>query len=347
MGEKKLTYKDAGVDTEASRNFISSIRPLIEATFRPEVIGSWGAFSGLFRPHLSKYANPVLASATDGVGTKLKIAFALDLHNTVGIDLVAMCVNDLICQGAEPIFFLDYLATGKLQREIAVEIIEGISQGCREANCALLGGETAELPGFYAEGEYDLAGFAVGIVDEKNIVDGNAVAEGNVLLGLASNGLHSNGYSLARKILLESANLPLHEIADPLDIPLGEELLRPTRIYSGIIIPLLASHQINGMAHITGGGIHENLGRVIPNGLTAEVIKSSLPSLAIFKLIERLGKVEESEMFNTFNMGVGMIIVVPRETASAITAELRKIGEEVYQLGEVKKGKGSDKVVVI
>lgn len=347
MKHKKLTYRDSGVDIEAGCGFINSIRPLAEATFRPEVIGPWGAFSGLFEPRLSRYSNPVLVSATDGVGTKLKIAFAMGRHDTVGIDLVAMCVNDLICQGAEPLFFLDYLATGKLEQEVAVDVIKGISLGCREANCALIGGETAELPGFYAEGEYDLAGFAVGIVDKKDIIDGSAVIKGNILLAMPSTGLHSNGYSLARKVLLEMAHLSLDARVDPLSCPLGQELLKPTRIYSAVITRLLTHHKINGIAHITGGGIPGNLSRVIPDGLTAEIAKGSLPALPVFKLIQQLGDVDESEMFRTFNMGIGMILVVPKGESAAITSELRQAGEEVLELGEVKSGRARDKVVII
>ncbi len=346
MGKKKITYKDAGVDIDAGRSFVSSIRPFVESTRRPEVIGAWGAFSGLFRLDLSKYENPVLVSATDGVGTKLKIAFALGRHDTVGIDLVAMCVNDLVCQGAEPLFFLDYLASGKLRRKAAIDIVKGIAQGCKEADCALIGGETAELPGFYSEGEYDLAGFAVGIVDEKNVIDGSAVSEGDALLGLASSGLHSNGYSLAREALLNYAGLSLNETVKPLNIPLGRELLKPTRIYSGIVNRLLANHEVNGIAHITGGGIVENLGRVIPDGLTAEVSKDSLPVLPVFELIKELGNVEEREMFRTFNMGVGIILVAPGDEAAAIISELHESGEQALQLGEVKTGGSEGKVII-
>jgi phosphoribosylformylglycinamidine cyclo-ligase len=344
---KGLTYKDSGVDVEAGQSFIRSIRSLVEDTHGREVLSRWGSFSGLFRPRLSEYSKPVLASSTDGVGTKLKIAFAMDRHHTVGIDLVAMCVNDLACQGAEPLFFLDYLATGRLRSETAVEIVRGITRGCREACCALMGGETAELPGFYAEGEYDLAGFAVGIVEEERIIDGSSVAEGDLLLGLPSSGLHSNGFSLARKVLLETAALPLHRPAAPMKIPLGEELLKPTRIYSGLITRLLAHHPVNGIAHITGGGIPENLGRVIPDGLTARVDKSALPSLPIFETIRNLGGIEEMEMFRTFNMGVGMILVVPGGAAAQITSTLNGEGERVLALGEVVKDTGEGKVVIV
>ncbi|HYS43159.1 MAG TPA: phosphoribosylformylglycinamidine cyclo-ligase, partial [Geobacteraceae bacterium] len=266
MSTTKTTYRDAGVDIDAGNAFVKMIKPLVKATSRPEVIADIGGFGGLFSLNAAKYKNPVLVSGTDGVGTKLKLAFLAGRHDTIGIDLVAMCVNDIVVQGAEPLFFLDYLATAKLDPEKAAQVVKGISEGCIQAGCALIGGETAEMPGFYADGEYDLAGFTVGVVDRDNIIDGSSITVGNTLIGIASSGLHSNGYSLARKIIFDRMGLAIGDILPGSDKSVADELLTPTRIYVKSILNLLRDFRINGIAHITGGGLLENVPRVLPHG---------------------------------------------------------------------------------
>jgi len=286
------TYRDAGVDIDAGDEFVDRISPLVRSTFRPEVLTDLGGFGGLFRLQAHRYAEPVLVSGTDGVGTKLKIAFLTDRHDTVGIDLVAMCVNDIVVSGAEPLFFLDYFATGKLSVPKAESVLKGIAEGCRQAGCALIGGETAEMPSFYADGEYDLAGFAVGVVDRPKIIDGRSIVPGDALIGLASTGLHSNGYSLARRVLLDQAKLSVTSRLPELDQPLGDVLLTPTRIYAKQVLTLIQECPINGIAHITGGGITENLPRVFPSGVRAQVRRSAWSVPPIFQAITRLGQVE-------------------------------------------------------
>ncbi len=281
--DKSVTYKDAGVDIDAGNRFVQMIKPLVKATSRPEVLTDIGGFGGLFSLNADKYRKPTLVASTDGVGTKLKLAFMMDKHDTVGIDLVAMCVNDIVVQGAEPLFFLDYLATGKLSPEKAADIVKGISEGCIQAGCALIGGETAEMPGMYSDGEYDLAGFTVGVVDNTAIIDGSSITVGDSLIGIGSSGLHSNGYSLARKIFFERMNLSLDASLEGLERPLGEELLTPTRIYVKTILNLLRDFQIKGMAHITGGGIVENVPRVLPRHCRAVVEKAGWEKPAIFE----------------------------------------------------------------
>ena len=330
-----MTYKAAGVDIEAGNRFINLIRPLVKATSRPEVLTDIGGFGGLFSLNTRKYPDPVLVASTDGVGTKLKLAFQLDRHDTVGIDLVAMCVNDIIVQGAEPLFFLDYFATGVLAPEKAAEVVKGIAEGCKRAGCALIGGETAELPGFYAAGEYDLAGFTVGVVDRKAIIDGSTIQVGEVLIGIASSGLHSNGYSLARKIVAERLGGDLDAILPELGAPLGEVLLRPTRIYVKPILNLLRDFQIQGMAHITGGGLLENVPRMLPRHGRALIRTASWPKPAIFEVLRSAGQLAAEELYRTFNYGIGLVMVARREDANDIIDRLHGMREEAFVIGEI------------
>lgn len=339
MTIKGITYKEAGVDIYRGNEFVKRIKPLVMSTLRPEAIGGIGGFGGLFRINLKKYKDPVLVSSTDGVGTKLKIAFMMDRHDTVGIDLVAMGVNDILVHGAEPLFFLDYLSTGKLRTEKAIEIIKGIVKGCKYAGCTLLGGETAEMPNFYRNGEYDLAGFAVGIVEKKKIIDGSNIRQGELLIGLASSGLHSNGYSLARKVLLEKMNYTVTDRIKGLKRSLGEELLTPTRIYVKTVLKLLQEFNIKGMAHITGGGITENLPRVLPNGLSALIKKGSWRIHPIFNIIQEKGNISEPEMYRTFNMGIGFILVVSEKEVDSTLLKLKRFGEKAYIIGKIEKGR--------
>ena len=343
--DTKVTYKDAGVDIDAGNRFVQLIKPLVKATSRPEVLTDIGGFGGLFSLNAGKYEKPTLVASTDGVGTKLKLAFLMDKHDTVGIDLVAMCVNDIVVQGAEPLFFLDYLATGKLAPEKAVEIVRGISEGCVQAGCALIGGETAEMPGMYGDGEYDLAGFTVGVVDNTRIIDGSSITVGDRLIGIASSGLHSNGYSLARKVFLDLLQLPLDATPEGLERPLGEELLTPTRIYVKAILNLLRDFQIKGMAHITGGGILENVPRVLPRHCKAVIAKESWPKPAIFELLRSGGNIEELEMYRTFNYGIGMVLVVPEREVEDIMTRLVGLKETAFLIGEIAKcGDDEDQV---
>ncbi len=335
--EDKVTYRDAGVDIDAGNRFVQMIKPLVKATSRPEVMTDIGGFGGLFSLHADKYKKPTLVSSTDGVGTKLKLAFMMDKHDTVGIDLVAMCVNDIIVQGAEPLFFLDYLATGKLSPEKAVDIVKGISEGCIQAGCALIGGETAEMPGMYGEGEYDLAGFTVGVVDDDKIIDGSTVTVGDAIIGIASSGLHSNGYSLARKVFFEKMNLTVSSQIAELSAPLGQELITPTRIYVKAILNLLRDFQIKGMAHITGGGVIENIPRVLPKNCRAVLKKNSWPKPPIFEVLRQGGNIDELEMYRTFNYGVGMVLIVPGSEADDILVRLSGLQEKAYLIGEIAK----------
>lgn len=331
---KPLTYADAGVDINRGDAFVDRIAPLAKRTLRPEVLGGLGGFGGLFALG-QKYKDPVLVSGTDGVGTKLKLAFATDRHSTIGIDLVAMCVNDVLCSGAEPLFFLDYFATGRLNNDVAAQVLAGIAEGCLQAGCALLGGETAELPGFYADGEYDLAGFSVAAVERADILDPGQIQPGYVLLGLPSSGLHSNGFSLARKALLEVRGLSLHgpsvggQHAD-----LAAELLEPTRIYVKAVLPLLAHKWLAGLAHITGGGLPGNVPRMLPAGTRAVIRASAWKRPAVFAAIAAAG-VEELEMQRTFNLGLGMVMAVAPANVKAVVAALQAAGEPVVRVGEV------------
>jgi len=334
----ELTYKRSGVDIEEGDKFVSLISPMVKRTFRPEVMTEIGFFSALFKLDMTKYKEPVLVSGTDGVGTKLKIAFMMDKHNTIGIDLVAMCVNDILTTGAEPLFFLDYLATDKLQKEKASKIIEGIVKGCKEARCSLIGGETAEMPGFYHEGEYDIAGFSVGIVEREKIINGSTIREGDVIIGIESNGLHSNGYSLVRRLFFDIKKMNIDTHIPELGVELGEELIRPTRIYVKAFMALRDNLEIKGMAHITGGGIPGNLPRILPKGIRADIKIGSWPVPPIFELIEKIGNIADDEMKKTFNMGIGYIMVVSEKASGNAISLLNKAGFRAFIMGNTKKG---------
>ncbi len=333
----KLTYKSAGVDIDAGNRFVELIKPFVKSTFRPEVLTDIGGFGGLFGLK-GGYKEPVLVSGTDGVGTKLRAAFMADRHDTVGIDLVAMSVNDILVTGAEPLFFLDYFACGKLEPERHSKVVSGIAEGCRQAGCALIGGETAEMPGFYAEGEYDLAGFAVGIVDKSKIIDGSRIKPGDVLVGLASSGLHSNGYSLARKVFFDAAGLKIDSHVPELGKTVADELLTPTRIYVKNILALMGEFDIKGLAHITGGGITENLPRVFPDGCRARIRKGSWEIPPVFNFIREQGRVDEAEMLRDFNMGIGMIAVLGADEAESFAKKAAMLGEKTYVMGEIITG---------
>lgn len=335
---EELTYKKAGVDIDEGDRFVSLIAPMVKKTFRPEVMTDIGSFGALFKMDIEKYKEPVLVSGTDGVGTKLKIAFMMDRHDTVGIDLVAMCVNDILTLGAEPLFFLDYFATGKLKSEKAKDVVKGIAEGCRESGCALIGGETAEMPGFYGEGEYDLAGFAVGVVDKDEIIDGSKIKEGDAIIGIASSGLHSNGYSLARKVFFDAAKFGIDTYVPEIGTTIGEELLKPTKIYVKAFSALKDKMDIHGMAHITGGGIVGNVPRMIRDGLTAVIKENSWPVLPIFNIIKRLGNVPDEDMKKTFNLGIGYVIVLPKENSDLSISTLKQYGFDAYHIGFIEKG---------
>ena len=336
-----LTYRDAGVDIAAGDALVEAIKPLAQTTRREGCVSGLGGFGALFRLP-DRFRKPLLVSGTDGVGTKLKLAFQLRRHDTIGIDLVAMCANDVLVQGAEPLFFLDYFATGKLSPDTATEVISGIAEGCRQAGCALIGGETAEMPGMYATGEYDLAGFCVGAVEQDQLIDGSNVTPGDVVIGLASSGLHSNGYSLVRK-LIEVHNV---DLATPLDgASLGEHLLAPTRIYVSSVLPLLEKMPVHAIAHITGGGLPGNLSRVLPKGCRAELQAQAWNEPAVFGWLRKLTGIDQHEMYRTFNCGVGMVLVVPAETAGQCINLLQQNGETPAVIGVIQQG--TDNAVVI
>lgn len=337
---RAMTYASAGVDIDAGERLVKQIGPLARSTRRPEIVAGVGGFAALARVPRG-YREPLLVTSTDGVGTKLRVAFTLDRHDTVGIDLVAMSVNDLLTIGAEPLLFLDYFATGRLDVRRGTDLIRGIARGCREAGCSLVGGETAEMPSFYPDGEYDLAGFAVGVVERRRLIDGRGVRPGDVLIGLPSAGLHSNGYALARRVLLDRGRLPLDRPAPGLRTALGTELLRPTRIYVRPVLDLLRRHPhgtIRAMAHITGGGLPGNLPRVLPRGCRAVVRRGSWRVPPIFGLIERLGRVPRAEMDRTFNNGIGFVLVVAHARASQVLADLRRRRTGALVIGDVARG---------
>ncbi|HWQ30813.1 MAG TPA: phosphoribosylformylglycinamidine cyclo-ligase [Negativicutes bacterium] len=338
--DDKLTYKAAGVDVEAGYEAVRIMKQHTKRTMIPGVLGDLGSFGGFFELEKYNCKNPVLVSGTDGVGTKLEIAFMTGKHDTIGIDCVAMCVNDVACHGAKPLFFLDYIGTGKLEPHVAGDIVKGVCDGCVEAGCALIGGETAEMPGFYKVGEYDLAGFTVGIVDKEKVINGTKVSEGDTLIGIASSGIHSNGYSLVRKIFFGINRFDINTKFEELNCTLGEELLKPTRIYVKTIQSLMEKHQINGIAHITGGGFIENIPRTIPAGLKAEIELGSWEIPSVFKLMQKLGNIEEKEMLNTFNMGVGLVLAVSSDDVPGILKTLTELGEKAYVIGSVVKGEG-------
>ena len=340
------SYAAAGVDVTAGYEAVERIKPMVESTYIPGVMGPLGGFGGMFAPDLTGMKKPVLVSGTDGVGTKLKLAFLMDKHDTVGIDCVAMCVNDIICGGAAPLFFLDYIACGKNYPGRIADIVSGITEGCRQAECALVGGETAEMPGFYPEEEYDLAGFSVGLVDEEKIIDGRRLSEADVLIGLASSGVHSNGFSLVRKVFdVEHADLktPREDLGGK---SLGEALLAPTRIYVRSVKALLrAGVDIHAVSHITGGGFYENVPRMMTQGLTAQIDLSTFPRLPIFDLIQKTGGIPERDMYNTYNMGIGMILALPAEQAEQALSVLKGAGETAYQIGRVIPGEAGVELV--
>ena len=343
MNETPVTYASAGVNIEAGNEVVRRIKGHVARTQIPGVLGGIGGFGGLFAPDLKGYSEPVLVSGTDGVGTKLKLAFQLNKHDTVGIDLVAMCVNDVLCGGAKPLFFLDYFATGQLEPETTEAVVKGIADGCEQAGCALIGGETAELPGFYAPGEYDLAGFCVGLVDKPKIIDGSQITSGDVILGLPSSGLHSNGFSLARKVL---EPLGYETIDAALNRSIGGAMLEPTRIYVKPVLSLLENVTVKGMVHITGGGFYENIPRVLPQNTRAVIQKGSWPMLPLFTMIQQQANIAEREMFTTFNMGVGLVLIVAAQEAEAARAHLKTQGETVYELGRIEAGEGEPEVVL-
>lgn len=335
---KNLTYKDAGVDIDKGEKFVRLISPMARKTFSSQVLSEIGPFSALFKIDINKYKEPVLVSGTDGVGTKLKIAFLMDKHDTVGIDLVAMCVNDILTSGAEPLFFLDYLAMGKLELKTARDIVKGIVKGCKEASCSLIGGETAEMPGFYKEGEYDLSGFAVGIVEKKKIINGAEIKEGDVIIGIASNGLHSNGFSLVRKVFFDLKKIKIDKLIPDLNRTLGEELLRPTRIYVKAFNSLKNKVKVKGMAHITGGGIPGNLPRIFPKGIYGKIDTNSWDIPFIFNYIKKIGKISDEEMKRTFNLGIGFCIIVSPKSAEIAVETLKKSGYPAFIIGKTLEG---------
>ncbi len=342
---KNLTYKNTGVDIEKGEKFVRLISPIVRKTFSPCVLSEIGPFSALFKLDIKKYKEPVLVSGTDGVGTKLKIAFLMDKHDTVGIDLVAMCVNDILTSGAEPLFFLDYLAMGKLELKTARDIIKGIAKGCKEASCSLIGGETAEMPGFYKKGEYDLSGFAVGIVEKKKIIDGSHIEDGDVIIGIASNGLHSNGFSLVRKVFFDIKKIKADKLIPDLNRTLGEELLRPTRIYVKAFSSLKNKVEIKGMAHITGGGIPGNLPRIFPKGIYGKIDTNSWDIPFIFNYIKKIGKISDEEMKKVFNLGIGFCMIVPPKSAETAVEILKESGYPAFIIGKTLKGGNGVKFV--
>ena len=333
-----LTYKDAGVDKEAGYKQVQLIKDMVKKTHIPGVLSDIGGFAGLFQLDINEFEEPVMVSGTDGVGTKLRIAFMMDEHNTIGEDCVAMCANDILCQGAKPLFFLDYIATGKLLPEKMASIVEGVSNGCLKAGCALMGGETAEMPGFYKDDEYDVAGFCVGIVNKKDIINGRRIEEGDYIIGLPSSGVHSNGYSLVRKIVFEKQGMKVDDFVEELGTTIGEELLKPTRIYTDPVYEMVKIFDIKGISHITGGGFYENIPRMLPEGLTAHVNTGDIETPEIFNLLQKWGNIKLEEMYGTFNMGIGMVLVVKKEELEGVKEFLNKKEEKFVVLGDIKKG---------
>nr|WP_309101423.1 phosphoribosylformylglycinamidine cyclo-ligase [Fredinandcohnia onubensis] len=333
-------YKQAGVDIEAGYEAVSRMKKHVAKTVRPEVMGGLGSFGGMFDLSKVNVKEPVLVSGTDGVGTKLMLAFMMDKHDTIGIDAVAMCVNDIVVQGAEPLYFLDYIACGKAQPEKIEQIVKGIADGCEQAGCALIGGETAEMPGMYSEDEYDLAGFSVGVADKSKLVTGASIKPGDVLIGLSSSGIHSNGYSLVRKVLLEDGGLDLHKTYGKIGRTLGEELLQPTKIYVKSLLNAMEKFEVKGMSHITGGGFIENIPRMLPEGVGAEIDYGSWPIPPIFDLLQETGNLNREEMFNIFNMGIGMVLAIDEADLHELLQLLEEQGEKAYIIGRIKEGNG-------
>ncbi len=347
MVKKKETskYAEAGVDIDAGNKFVELIKPIVSKTFKPGVITEIGGFAGLFSLNTKNIKTPVLVSSTDGVGTKLKIAFMLDKHDTIGIDLVAMSVNDIVVQGAVPLFFLDYLSMGKLDVERARDIVKGIAAGCQEADCSLIGGETAEMAGFYDEGEYDLAGFVVGLADNDDLLDGSEIAVGHKLIGIGSSGIHSNGYSLVRKIFFEDLKMSVGDYVEDFSRTLGEELLEPTRIYSRAVMNLSRDFRLSGISHITGGGLIDNIPRILPKRCKAVIDKTSWTPHSIFSFMQKEGNISDQEMMRTFNNGLGLVIVVNEKDAEDILQRLKAMDETAYIIGSVESRKGNEEAV--
>jgi phosphoribosylformylglycinamidine cyclo-ligase len=331
-------YKQAGVDIDAGNEAVERMKKHVKRTFRPEVLTDLGGFGALFGLDITKYKKPVLVSGTDGVGTKLKLAFAMDKHDTIGVDAVAMCVNDIVVQGAEPLFFLDYLACGKVVPERIEAIVKGIADGCEQSGSALIGGETAEMPGMYEESEYDIAGFSVGVVDADRVIDGKSIAPGDMIIGMSSSGVHSNGFSLVRKVLLEDAGLSLHEEIDELNGKLGDVLLTPTRIYVKSCLSLLEKVKVNGLVHITGGGFYDNIPRILPEGTAAHIEYGTWNIPPVFNLVKTKGNVSKQDMFRTFNMGIGMIAIVRENDADEALRVLAEAGEQAQIIGRIVQG---------
>jgi len=346
--KRAMTYKDAGVDITEGERLVNMIKPLAKSTYTSGVIGGIGGFGGAFSGSFKGIKNPVLISGTDGVGTKLKLAFMADKHDTIGIDLVAMCVNDIVTTGAHPLFFLDYFSTGSLDAKKAAAVVRGVTRGCKDAGCALIGGETAEMPGLYNKGEYDLAGFSVGVVDKSKIIDGKKVRPSDAIIGIASSGLHSNGYSLARKVIFNSLKLKLSDRPKGLRKTIGSELLTPTRIYVKTVLELNKVIKLKAISHITGGGIIENVPRVLPKNTKAVIEKGSWPVLPIFSIIQKGGDIDEKEMLRAFNCGIGMVLIVAKRDAQKALDKLEKLGERAFRIGTVeerKKGQHAVKLV--
>jgi phosphoribosylformylglycinamidine cyclo-ligase len=340
----KLTYKDSGVDVHSGYETVKLIKDYVKRTYTKGVMSDIGGFGGMFAIDKDEYEEPVLVSGTDGVGTKLMVAFMADKHDTIGEDAVAMCVNDVICQGAKPLFFLDYIATGKLEPKKAAGIVKGVSEGCIKAGCALIGGETAEMPGLYGNDEYDIAGFCVGIVDKKKIINGSEIIEGDILIGIPSSGIHSNGYSLVRKVFFSHKNYDINQYVDELGCTLGEELLTPTKIYPKLILDLISKFEIKGMSNITGGGFYENIPRMFPEGITADIDTANINVLPIFNLLQREGNIDIDEMYSTFNMGIGIVAAVGKDIAEDVLNYLKRSGETPVIIGRTVKREGGLKI---
>ncbi|MCP3891883.1 MAG: phosphoribosylformylglycinamidine cyclo-ligase [Desulfobulbaceae bacterium] len=341
MTQSTSKYADAGVDIDKGNQFVSNIKDIVSSTHRRGVLSDIGGFSGLFAIGNEDYKDPVLIASTDGVGTKLNIAKMCNKHDTIGIDLVAMCVNDVIVSGAKPLFFLDYFSVSKLDIEVATEVVKGIAKGCKIAQCSLIGGETAEMPGLYQPKDYDLAGFVVGIGDRNSIIDGSDIRVGDKIIGLASSGVHSNGYSLVRKIFFEELGLGVEDFVEELDCTVGEELLRPTRIYVESIITILRRYSINGLVHNTGGGFIENIPRILPAGCNAHLTEGSWPVLPVFEFLQSKGDIHIDEMYKTFNMGIGMLAIVDEGNVEDLLHQFKALGEQPYLIGEVVAAKES------
>lgn len=345
MSEEKLTYKDAGVDTHEGQRAVSLMKEHVKGTFNDSVLTGLGSFGSLVALDVKDMSEPVLVSGTDGVGTKLKIAFLMDKHDTVGIDCVAMCVNDVLCQGAKPLFFLDYIATGNVKAEKIADIVKGIAEGCKQGRSALVGGETAEMPDFYSEGEYDMAGFSVGIVDKSRIITGAKVAVGQKVVGIPSSGIHSNGYSLVRKVFFDKMNMSVNDYVEELGETLGEVLLRPTRIYADACEAVLPNFDVKGIVHITGGGFYENIPRILPEGTAVSINVGTWDVPPIFPYMKKCGNIDREEMFSTYNMGVGMMMVVDAEDADAVVEALKGAGENASVIGEIVPDEGQNVII--